>query len=448
MGGRAVAFSDLRQYISRLEETGEILRIDSEVHPVFEVAALIRRAYELQAPAPFFRSLRGYPGSSILGAPIALSRRPASRFARFAISMGLAPESTAGEIIEEYLRRRKNPLPPSIVDAGPCKENVLTGDAVDLQIFPAPLLHRGDYGPYLATWHADMTKDGRTGLDRWELHRLQLNDKKTLIGHSFGRRGPAANYRPAEFAIAIGTEPVTPWVAATNDAAELSAADIIGGIRGAPLELVRCETVDLAVPATAEIVIEGVVLPPAREIPGPIYHVTAITHRNDPILPVSCIGLTNVDDTSVAISFTKAARILDHVRTSGFPVRMAYCPPEVVADWTLLSTPFPRAGYASELASAVWNSRWGRSGGCLLIVDDDVDITDMEKVLPAISTASYATRDRLPAFRSGDRPGPCALFDRTRIGNFPGDPIPIRAPFADLAPAGVDEKLFRNWHEK
>lgn len=439
-------FSDLRDYIARLDEEGEILRIEKEVQPVFEVGAVIRHSYDLRAPAPFFSNVRGYPGNSIFGAPIGLSRRPGRRFARFAISMELSPESTAGEIIEEYIRRAKNPIEPSLVRGGPCKENILTGDSVDLQIFPAPVLHNEDYGPYLGTWHADIIKQPRTGLPRWELHRLRMHDKSTLIGHSFAGRKGEAHDGPTEFAMAIGTEPVTPWVAATRFTAGFSGADIIGGIRGAPLELVKCETVDLAVPATAEIVIEGIVLPTAHAVPGPIYHVTAITHRNNPILPVSCLGLTIVDDTAVALSLTKSAGILDEVRAQGFPVRMVYCPPEAITDWTLLSTRSPRAGYARDLASAVWSSRWGRSGGYLLLVDEEIDITDLAEVLPAISGAGYAMQPGPSESAERARPGLYAFFDGPRAAAWPGEAIPVRASFTDIGPQALQEKLFQNRH--
>ncbi len=348
---KTMPFKDLREYIARLEREGEVQRIKNEIQPLFEVGAIVSRTYDLRVAAPFFLDLRGYPGSRIFGAPISLSRRKDSCFARFAASMGMPSQSSALEIVEQYLQRLKKPIKPTLIKDGPCKENIIKGEAVDLQIFPAPVLRPGDAGPCLGTWHATITKNPRTGAPNpeWKLHRLMMRDKSSLRAspHPLTNTGAQneTNYEAqdesTEFAIAIGTEPVTPWVAGTCLPSHVTSPDpdIIGGIRGAPLELVQCETVDLTVPATSEIVIEGFILPTERG-DSPIYQVTAITHRTDPILPVSCIGAP-ADDLAVALSLTTAANLIEEVRSSdlawesaaspAFPGLDNICPPEVRA---------------------------------------------------------------------------------------------------------------------
>jgi UbiD family decarboxylase len=340
-------FSDLRDYIARLDYEGELQRIPDEVQPVFEVGAILRRSYDLRAAAPLFMNLRGYPGYRIFGAPIGLSRAQNRPFARFAIAMDLKPAATPAEIIEAYLERSTKPIPPVLVKDGPCKENVVTGSAIDLQAFPAPVIHRQDGGAYIGTWHASIGKDLDSGSPRWGLDRLMIHSKNTMGGLLSPAQKFAAHYynqyeprgRAMEFAIAIGTEPVTPWVAATRLPPNVCAAEIIGAIRRSPLELVKCETVDLEVPASSEIVIEGFIPPHERQEEGPlgaddgftatgralrpIYHVTAITHRDRPILPVA------IDDLAIALSLTRAAEIVAETRRSGFPARSAFCPPEV-----------------------------------------------------------------------------------------------------------------------
>src|ERR1051325_5660601 len=87
-------FSDLRDYISRLEYEGEVQRTDDEIQPVFEIGAVLRRSYELRAPAPLFTRLRGFPDHRVFGAPIGLSRRKNAPFLRFAVAMDMSPEST------------------------------------------------------------------------------------------------------------------------------------------------------------------------------------------------------------------------------------------------------------------------------------------------------------------------------------------------------------------
>jgi 4-hydroxy-3-polyprenylbenzoate decarboxylase len=344
-------FSDLRDYIARLAYEGELQRIDDEVQPVFEIGAVLRRAYELRAPSPFFTNIRGFPEWRIFSAPIGLSRRRNAPFVRFAVAMDMRPDSTAAEIVEEYLRRIAKPIPPVLVKDGPCKENILTGDSIDLQSIPAPVFHRDDGGPYIGTWHANIGKDPDNGERRWGLDRLMIHGRKMMGGLLLPEQKFAQHYyskyeprgRAMEFAVAIGTEPVTPCVAATRLQPNATEAEIIGALRGAPLELVKCETVDLEVPATAEIVIEGFIPPYERQkegpfgddsdltgarAPRPVYHVTAITHRDHPILPVA------LDDVAIALSITRAAEILTETRRQGFPARSPICPPEAaIAQW-------------------------------------------------------------------------------------------------------------------
>ena len=477
-----MAFKDLRSYIKRLHQEGEVQKIHEEIQPVYEVGAIIRRSYDLRAPAPFFSNLRGFPDARIFGAPIGLSRDKNRTFARFAISMDMAPESSPMDIMEEYLRRIQKPIKPVMVKDGPCKENIVLGKDVDLQAFPSPVLHQGDGGPYIGTWHANITKDPDTGVRNWGMYRLMVHDQNTMGGLFLPAQNIGIHYytkyeprgRPMEFAIAIGTEPVTPWVAGTRFPIDVSEADIIGAIRGEPLELIKCETVDLEVPATSEIVLEGFVPPRERKeegpfgeytgfmaadrAPRPVYHVTAITHRNRPILPATCMGVP-VDDSAVSLSLTKAANILGELRQRGFPVRSVYCPPEAVSHWTVVSTKVPYPGYARHLAHAIWGTGWGRSGWYLVIVEEDIDITDMGQVLWAISTACHPKRgivqvDNVPAhpllpFLSPEEKskhlGAYALFDCTWPREWPKEAMPIKASFDNIWPKEVQEKVLRNW---
>ncbi len=451
-------YRDLREYIAQLENEGEVQRIEEQVQPVYEVGAIIRRSYDLQAPAPFFLNLRGYSGQAILGAPIGLSGRKGRTFARFAISMDMPPDSTPLEIIKEYSRRIKKPIKPVLVKDGPCKENVLLGDAVDLQIFPAPVLHQGDSGPYLGTWHAIITKDPDSEVHHWGLCRLMIHDRKTMVGNFLpvrdmgGQRYAYNQNRGAlEFAIALGTEPVTPWVAGTRFPPDVSEVDIIGGIRQAPLELVKCETVDLAVPATSEIVVEGLILPRGQGEDGsrPIYYVTAITHRNNPILPVSCMGMS-VDDSSVSFSLTKAANILDEVRSRGLPVKAVYCPPEAASQWTIASTKIPYSDCARNLAQAIWQTGWGRSSCYLFIVEEDVDVTDMGQVLWAVSTTHHSKHGTLQVENEPEERtrhlGAYASFDCPWPREWPKEAISMKASFNNIWPKEVQEKVLRDWH--
>jgi 4-hydroxy-3-polyprenylbenzoate decarboxylase len=128
----------------------------------------------------------------------------------------MKPESSVPDIIEEYIRRRRNPLKPILVSKGLCKENIQIGDEIDLFKIPAPMLHEGDGGKYISTWHTVITKDPDSDWVNWGMYRQMIHDKKTLgtsfypfrhIGiHYYGKYEP--NNRPMECAVVIGTFPI------------------------------------------------------------------------------------------------------------------------------------------------------------------------------------------------------------------------------------------------
>jgi 4-hydroxy-3-polyprenylbenzoate decarboxylase len=268
-----MAYRDLRQFLTRLDEAGEIQHVTREVDWNLEMGAIIRHAYDLKAPAPLFERIKGYPsGRRVIGGSMAMSRKPKAPYARLATALEMNPESSPLEIMDEYIARRKNPIKPVLVRTGPCKENIQTGSEVDLFKFPAPFLHEGDGGRYIGTWHITITKDPETGWVNWGMYRLMIHDRNTLGGifspqqhmgiHFFQKSEP--KNRPLEFAIAIGNEPLTTLMGAVRFPVGVSEVEIAGALRREPVELVKCETVDLEVPATAEVVIEGELVPHER----------------------------------------------------------------------------------------------------------------------------------------------------------------------------------------
>ncbi|MDP2727478.1 MAG: UbiD family decarboxylase, partial [Dehalococcoidia bacterium] len=367
------------------------------------MGAVIRRAYDLRAPAPLFEKIKDYPkGFRIFGAPAGFSR-PGREYARIALALGMKPEARIGEIIEEYIKRKKAPLKPSIVSSGPCKENILLGNNVDLLKFPVPLLHDGDGGRYIGTWHLVVTRDPDTAWTNWGIYRLMVHDATSMgglvapsqhIGMMYYQKYEARN-QPMPFAVVIGAEPVSPLIAGTFIPMGINEADIIGGLRNEPLQLVKCETVDLEVPASSEIVIEGEMLPRERRdegpfgeytgyrsshkgSPKPVYRVKAITYRNDPILPVSCMGVP-IDDGHTAMSVTVAAEVLDDLRSRGFPVKMVSVPPECAAQVVEVSTKTPYSYIAKRIGHAIWGSPAGSILYWVVVVDDDVDATNLNE---------------------------------------------------------------------
>ena len=469
-------FKDLREFIAKCKEFGEVQSIEQEVDWNLEAGAITRRCCELSAPAPFFQKIKDYPeGYRILGGPLAT-------FRRLAIAMGLDPDSSYREIMGAYIERSSKAIKPRLVKEGPCKENIIVGNDVDLYKFPAPFVHDGDGGRYLGTFHIIATKDPDSDWVNWGMYRLMVHTKNTLgglvapaqhIGMIFRNKYEARN-KPMEFAVAIGTEPITAFVGGAGIPAGVSEVDIIGGIRGEPLDVIKCETVDLEVPATSEIVIEGEVKPHERKmegpfgeyggyrsipsLPRPVYTVKAISHRNHPILTMSNMGMP-IDDADVIQGMTMAAEIYVTLKKMGFPITGVYVPPEGCCSTAVISTKVPYANIASRIASGVWASAVGHFVVKIIIVDDDVDPTNMREVFHAWATKCHPIRGTTvipqavftPAYpyyspeEVKNNQGVNVYYDCTFPRRWPKEHIAVRSSFRDIYPKEVQEKVLANW---
>ncbi len=154
-------FADVREFIKELEKENEAAQIEKEVRWNLGVGAMLRYSIEAKLPAPFFKKVADYPsGYTIFGNML-------SNFRRIAIAMDVDPDIPPKELMEEYIRREKNPLKPILVDKGPCKENIDAEEKVDLFKFPIPFLHEGDGGRYIGTWSIIITKDIESGWVNW-----------------------------------------------------------------------------------------------------------------------------------------------------------------------------------------------------------------------------------------------------------------------------------------
>jgi len=482
-----MGFRDLRDYIEKLEEEGELIRINEEVDWDLEAGAIIRRAQDLKAPAPLFENIKGYKkGYRVLGAPVGVSNQPDRYYARIAIALGMDPESKASDIIEEYIKRKKNPIKPIVVSGGPCKENIHMGDEVDLLEFPVPIFHEGDGGRYIGTWHIVATKDPDSDWVNWGMYRLMVHDEKSMgcvlvppqhIGKMYYEKYEPRE-KPMEFAVAIGGDPTIPISGCALLPAYTNEVDIAGALRREPVELVKCETVDLFVPASSEIVIEGEILPHERKdegpfgeyvgyragekSPKPVFRVKAITHRDDPILTTSCIGVP-VDDTHAIMPLTMGGEILDELRAKGLPIKMLHIPPEGVSHMIVISTRVPFPNFAKKLAHTVWGTTPGTYIYYVVVVNDDVDVTNMGEVLHAFTTKCHPHRgihtfENSPVYplvipflspenRLKGTDGGYVLIDCTWPKDWPPESIPKKASFDILWPDNIQKKVLKDWQK-
>lgn len=472
-------FKDVREFIAKLEEEGEALRIEEEIDWNLEAGAILRRSAEAGLPAPFFQKIKGYPaGYRLFG-------NGAANFRRMAIMMGMKPDTHPRELIEEYGRRRQRLIKPVLVKNGPCKENILTGDKVDLLKFPVPLIHDGDGGRYIGTWHVTITRDLDSGWVNWGMYRHMVHNKNTIgiLLASMGKhlwmmysQGYVPRNKPMEVAIAIGVEPVSTMCAASPLPPGISEVEVVGGIRGEPVELIKCETIDIEVPATAEIVIEGEIRPndtmdegpfgeftgymSGKKSPRPAIRVKAVTHRNNPILTMSCPGIP-VDDDAI-FSLTKAAELLEALRAQRKPVSSVFVPLETTHMLAIVAVSKARyPGVAEDIAHAIWASASaGHETPYIIVVDDDTDPFNLNEVFHTLITKCHPVRGIVRLERASgisiipwlskqeqqSKLGAKVYFDCTWPLDWDPADVPKRISFAQAYPQQVQQKALDIWH--
>jgi 4-hydroxy-3-polyprenylbenzoate decarboxylase len=486
----------LREYVERLQAMGEIQEIDSEVDWNLEMGAIIRRCYELQTPAPLFNRIKGIePGFRVLGAPAGISKR--NGLGRIALSLGLPADATSRQIIEALANAHaRTPIPPRRVATGPCKENKLIGDAVDLYRLPAPYIHDGDGGRYLNTWGSIIVRTPPVAnapgspkrWTNWSITRIMLHGKNTLVGAIIPRQHLGMIFaqwkalnQPMPFALAIGTEPVIPFVSGMPLDEYVDEADFIGGYLGEPVEVVDCETVDLQVPATAEIVIEGTVAPtetapegpmgeysgylsPGGGMPSPIFHVSAITYRNQPILPVIAAG-EPIEENHTCWGLTVSAQLLWELRQANFPVTTCFIPFQSAAHWLVVTVPASAfAGgkggeLARQLGDVVFRSRSGSFVPKVILIGDDIDPSNLDELVWAFATRNHPATGQvlfpdqnvlplvafLTAAERKAKQGTKVIYNCLPPDDCPPDQMPRRSSFRFHWPKEIQERVLANW---
>ncbi|MGH8764641.1 MAG: UbiD family decarboxylase domain-containing protein, partial [Burkholderiales bacterium] len=267
--GRRV-IKDMRDWISWLEEEGQLSRVKAPVDWDEEMGTITRRAYDVYgdaSPAMLFENIKDYPAAK---GPSQVFIGQFRSYARLAMMFGLDPRKTQRrDIIARYRECMRNIVPRKSVATGPCKEVILKGGDVDVWKFPVPMWHHRDGGRYVGTMHGVVTKDLNSDWINIGLYRVMVLDKNRLavylrpgrqhIGQQFIAYRDAKKRMPVS--IIIGLEPSLPFCFSTGIPRMVCEYDVAGAVRGAPVEVVKCETNDLPVPAASEIVIEGYIDP-------------------------------------------------------------------------------------------------------------------------------------------------------------------------------------------
>jgi phenylphosphate carboxylase beta subunit len=404
---------DLRDYIAKCEQEGELHRIKAEVDWNLELSHIAKLNEEKKGPALLFENVKGYK------TPVITSTCTTTE--RLALIMGMPKQTSLVELMREWVNKGKKKIPPKMLSNGPCKENHMKGSEIDLTKFPVPKFFPKDGGRYFGTAHFVVTKDPETGWINLGTYRLQLLEKN-ILGTQFikGKHSDImlkryqAMKKPMPVAVVVGCDPLLFLMGAARFSAFESEYDMAGAIRGEPIEVVKCETNDLPVPATAEIVVEGEVDADKTLPEGPFGEYTGyysgagtdqrnfikvnhVTFRNNPILMATTVGRA-VTDTHMTMAISYGATLWQQLVDMRIPgIKAVYCPPEGSGRFlAIISLKQMYPGHTDQVLTAAISTEMGAYGlKTVIAVDDDIDPWDISRVMYALSFRFQPNRSQV-----------------------------------------------------
>ena len=434
-------FDDLRQWIAALDRAGELKRIQTEVDPILEIAEITDRVSKSKTGKPgglalIFQNVKNHPGSQVLinqfgseaRMKLALGVNSFDEFAdRIRVFMDLkSPQGFLDKLKMLPLLTEAGKFFPKTVPTGPCKE-VIQRDNFSILDFPILQCWPQDAGRFI-TLPCVITRDPNSGKRNVGMYRLQVYDatttgahwqrQKVAAEHARQRmRGAVENKSAAvdlmartsggqvlseanhpsgkmEVAVAIGTDPAVAFSAIVPAPPDVEEYLIAGFLRAAPVELVKCETVDLEVPATSEIVLEGYVNLDELRTEGPfgdhtgfysladlypVFHVTCITHRKDPIYATTIVGKPPMEDAYMGKAVERV--FLPLMRLTVPELIDINLPIEgVFHNLMIVSIRKSYPGQARKVMNAIWSLGQAMFTKVIIVVDEDVNVQDLADV--------------------------------------------------------------------
>jgi 4-hydroxy-3-polyprenylbenzoate decarboxylase len=404
------AFDRLEDFIEALENEGELIRITEEVDPVLEITEFADRSVKSGGPAFLFENPKG---SDI---PVAINLFASTK--RMQMALAVEDLDDVGERITEVMQpqvpasmmdklamlpklKELSEMGPKLLKKAPCQQVIWEGSDVDLNKLPVLKSWPEDGGRFITLGQV-FTKSPESGKRNMGLYRLQIFDKQTTGMHWHPPKGGAAHYLEAEkrgerlpVAVAIGADPVTLFSATAPVPDGIDEFLFSGFIRKKPVELVKCKTVDLEVPAESQIVLEGYVEPGERRVEGPfgdhtgfysledefpVFHVTCITMKKEPIFAATVVGPPPMEDAYLAkaterIFLPMLKLIVPEVVDYNLPVEGGF------HNIAIVSIKKRYAGHARKVMNALWGLGQMMVMKTLVIVDEEVNVHDYQEVL-------------------------------------------------------------------
>jgi 4-hydroxy-3-polyprenylbenzoate decarboxylase len=455
--------NDLREWIALLEREGELVRVSAEVDPDLEVTEVVDRTVKAGGPALLFERPKGSTH------PLLINQFGTER--RMCLAFGVERLDDVARRVEDViemqppqglaekvrgLRKLKSIADsmPKTVSRGACQEIVLTGDEIDLGALPVQRCWPGDPAPFI-TLPAVITRDPRTGSRNVGMYRMQVIDRASTFMHWQIHKDGRADLLAAEdgripVAVALGLDPITAYSASAPLPKHVDELMLAGFLRGEPVELVKAKTVDLDVPANAEIILEGWVS--ADELgeegpfgdhtgyytapePFPVFRLSALTMRRDAIYPSIVVGKPPQEDAWLGKAteriFLPAIRMtVPEIVDYDLPVAGAFHNCAIVS----IRKAFP--GHARKVMHAIWGLGMLSLTKCVIVVDAHVDVHDYEQVTFYVGANVDPARDVVLA------EGPVDHLDHAPERQFVGGKLGIDAT------AKLPEEGARPWPQE
>ncbi len=405
-----MAYKDLHHFIQRLAAEKELVVIRERVSPHLEIAEITDRVSKKYGPALLFENVEG---SSM---PVAINLLGTEKRMRLALEINSYDEWTSR--LDVFLEPKVptgimdkikmlpalaelTKLFPKIVSSGRCQEVVMKGDEVDLTKLPVLTCWPDDGGPFI-TLPLVFTKDPKTGRRNCGMYRMQVYDRNTTGMHWQLHKDAARQHQDAEagaftripVSVVIGADPVTVFSAVCPLPPDVDEMMFAGFARGESIRMVKCVTNDLEVPENAEIVLEGYVDPSERRPEGPfgdhtgfytpvepyaVFHVTAVTHRRDPVYMTTIVGKPPQEDAHIGFAIERM--FLPILKKQFSEIVDMHMPPEgVIHNLMIISIKKRYPGHARKIMHAIWGLGQAMFTKVIVIVDAHVDPHDLPTV--------------------------------------------------------------------
>jgi 2,5-furandicarboxylate decarboxylase 1 len=394
----------LRGYLQKLERAGEIVRVTKEVDPATNLAAVEWKTYDQLGKGTYFTNIKGHPGWDACS-QIFTDRK------KWALGLNL----TEDEFLDAIRRKVAKPIDPVVVvdETAPCQEIVKIGDEASLYDIPVATISERDGGPFIPGGMSIM-KDPETGIRNISIHRQQIFDAHHTGFLMLPRQARTIHDKYKErgenmpVAVVIGAHPAIFFGSAFTTSFGVDELSISGGLLGDPVRLVKCKTIDVEVPADAELILEGEILlgemrdeGPFGEVPGTyaeadqteVFRVKAITHRRDPIYYALHCGMPTTD-TQATSGIGIEVATWDHLSKveGGMDIRDVRCHTASGLMMLVIKLKPRIEGQAKTALMAALSGPYLHPK-LAIAVDEDIDANDLRQVIWSVTTRVHAERD-------------------------------------------------------